>query len=140
VVHGNVERAVTIDAPIGRHPTHRTSMAVVERGKPARTHVEIVERFGSATLIACRLETGRTHQIRVHLTAIGHPLLGDVTYRGRSVGAGALPAAAREFRRQALHAQRLGLDHPTTHAGMLWEAPPPPDFLHLLAALRTGGK
>ena len=140
VVHGNVERPVTIDAPIGRHPTHRTSMAVVERGKPARTHVEIVERFGSATLVACRLETGRTHQIRVHLTAIGHPLLGDATYRGRVTGAGPLPAAARAFPRQALHARRLGLVHPETHADMQWEAPPPPDLVGLLSLLRADAK
>jgi len=137
LVHGDLARATTVDAPIGRHPTQRTSMAVVESGKPARTHVDVVERFGDCTLVRCRLETGRTHQIRVHLTAIGHPLIGDPTYRGpRSQGA-RLPAALRAFPRQALHAQRLGLVHPVTHAAMAWESPLPADFVALLAALRS---
>ncbi len=136
IVHGDLARATTVDAPIGRHPTQRTTMAVVERGKPARTHVEVVARFGAATLVRCRLETGRTHQIRVHLAAIGHPLLGDPTYRGRRGHAAALPEAARTFARQALHAQRLGLVHPSTRSAMEWEAPLPADFARLLAALR----
>ncbi len=136
VVHGDVARATTIDAPIGRHPTHRTSMAVVAAGKPARTHVDVIERFGFATLIRCRLETGRTHQIRVHLTAIGHALLGDPTYRGRRKIGVALPPAATAFARQALHAQRLGIVHPDSGAAMQWEAPPPADFAALVASLR----
>ncbi|MFO1412969.1 MAG: 23S rRNA pseudouridine(1911/1915/1917) synthase RluD [Burkholderiales bacterium] len=135
LVHGDLARATTIDAPIGRHPTQRTAMAVVEAGKPARTHVQPVERFGDCTLVRCRLETGRTHQIRVHLTAIGHPLVGDPTYRGpRSHGA-RLPDALRRFPRQALHAQRLGLVHPVTHEAMAWESPLPADFRALIAAL-----
>ena len=137
VVHGDLARATTVDAPIGRHPTQRTSMAVVATGKTARTHVEVVSRFGAATLVRCRLETGRTHQIRVHLTAIGHPLLGDSTYRGGRVAAAALPPAARTFARQALHAQRLGLLHPVSRADMQWEATPPADFAALVAALRA---
>ena len=137
LVHGDVQRATIVDAPIGRHPTQRTSMAVVAAGKPARTHVDVVERFGDVTLLRCRLETGRTHQIRVHLTAIGHPLVGDPTYRGRGSGNLRLPAIARAFPRQALHAQRLGLVHPVTHQAMAWEAPLPPDFTALLAALRA---
>jgi 23S rRNA pseudouridine1911/1915/1917 synthase len=136
VVLGDLARATTIDAPIGRHPTQRTSMAVVESGKPARTHVEVLERFGTATLIRCRLETGRTHQIRVHLTALGHPLLGDPTYRGHRTPGDALPPAVRGFARQALHAQRLGLLHPVTGAKLEWEAAPPEDFLALVSALR----
>jgi len=139
VVHGDLVRATTVDAPIGRHPTQRTSMAVVESGKPARTHIEVITRFGTATLIRCRLETGRTHQIRVHLTAIGHPLLGDPTYRGRSAAAASLPLIARTFKRQALHAQRLGLVHPVTRAELHWEAAPPPDFSELIAAFRAAG-
>ena len=137
VVHGDLARATTVDAPIGRHPTQRTSMAVVATGKTARTHVEVVSRFGAATLVRCRLETGRTHQIRVHLTAIGHPLLGDATYRGGRVAAATLPPAARAFARQALHAQRLGLLHPVSRADMQWEAAPPADFAALVAALRA---
>ena len=132
VARGDVARATIIDAPIGRHPTQRTTMAVVERGKSARTHVDVVERFGVATLLRCTLETGRTHQIRVHLAAIGHPLVGDPAYGGRHA-AGAVPA----FHRQALHATRLGLVHPTTREAMSWDAPPPLDFATLIESLRT---
>lgn len=137
LVHGDLTRATTIDAPIGRHPTQRTSMAVVEAGRPARTHVDAIERFGDVTLVRCRLETGRTHQIRVHLTAIGHPLVGDPTYRGPGSRNARLPEPLLAFSRQALHAQRLGLVHPVTHATMKWESPLPPDFIALLAALRA---
>jgi 23S rRNA pseudouridine1911/1915/1917 synthase len=132
VARGDVARATIIDAPIGRHPTQRTTMAVVERGKSARTHVGVVERFGVATLLRCTLETGRTHQIRVHLAAIGHPLVGDPAYGGRHA-AGAVPA----FHRQALHATRLGLVHPTTREAMSWDAPPPLDLATLIESLRT---
>jgi 23S rRNA pseudouridine1911/1915/1917 synthase len=132
LVRGDLARPITIDAPIGRHPTQRTSMAVVERGRPARTHVVIVERFGIATLLRCRLETGRTHQIRVHLAAAGHPIVGDPTYRGRRSTA-SLPA----FSRQALHALHLGLVHPVTRKAMHWESPLPADFAALVEALRA---
>jgi 23S rRNA pseudouridine1911/1915/1917 synthase len=138
VVFGDLARATTIDAPIGRHPTQRTEMAVVTAGKPARTHVDVLERFGAATLVQCRLETGRTHQIRVHLTALGHPLLGDPTYRGRRRPGLPLPAAAFSFPRQALHARRLGLVHPVARAPMQWESPAPADLAALIAALRAG--
>jgi 23S rRNA pseudouridine1911/1915/1917 synthase len=142
VVRGDVARAIVVDAPIGRHPTQRTTMAVVERGKPARTHVTVVERFGIATLLRCTLETGRTHQIRVHLAAIGHPLVGDPAYGGRrgemrmasaraAVGT-ALPALGR----QALHATHLALIHPVTRQTMAWDAPPPADLAQLVDALR----
>jgi len=137
LVRGDVARTTTIDAPIGRHPVQRTTMAVVASGKEARTQVEPVERFGDATLVRCRLETGRTHQIRVHLAAIGHPLLGDPTYGGRRRQAiDALPAL-QAFHRQALHAQRLGLVHPVSRETLAFEAPLPGDIAALLAALRA---
>jgi 23S rRNA pseudouridine1911/1915/1917 synthase len=126
---------VVVDAPIGRHPVQRTMMAVVERGKPARTHVDVVRRFVSATLVRCRLETGRTHQIRVHLAAIGHPLVGDPVYGRKGT---ALPAALRHFGRQALHAERLELDHPRSGERMSWTAPLPEDFAALLAQFDHG--
>lgn len=130
VATGDIARGGTVDAPIGRHPTRRTTMAVVTAGKPARTHYEVGERFGNATLLTCRLETGRTHQIRVHLAAIGHPLLGDPAY-GRK---GAIP-----FPRQALHAARLALVHPVTGAHCEWTSPLPPDLAALIASLRAAG-
>jgi len=132
VARGDLARRVVVDAPIGRHPTQRTTMAVVARGKPARTHVQIVERFGIATLLRCTLETGRTHQIRVHLAAMGHALVGDPVY-GTSRASPGLPP----FARQALHAARLALTHPITGERMTWEAPPPGDFAMLVAALRA---
>jgi 23S rRNA pseudouridine1911/1915/1917 synthase len=125
---GDIARGGTVDAPIGRHPTRRTTMAVVATGKPARTHFEVIERFGTATLLACRLETGRTHQIRVHLASLRHPLVGDPAYGRKG------PLA---FRRQALHAFRLGLVHPVTGAECRWEAPLPDDLANLLAMLRA---
>jgi 23S rRNA pseudouridine1911/1915/1917 synthase len=127
LANGDIVRGGVIDAPIGRHPVKRTSMAVVRSGKAAVTRYEVRERFGDCTLLVCRLETGRTHQIRVHLTSIGHPLVGDPQYRGpRSDG----------FHRQALHAWRLGLVHPLTRLPVQWESPLPADFAGLLAAVR----
>jgi 23S rRNA pseudouridine1911/1915/1917 synthase len=125
---GDLRHGGTIEAPIGRHPTRRTTMAVVATGKPARTHYTVIERFGSATLLACRLETGRTHQIRVHLASLGHPLVGDPAY-GRKT---ALP-----FGRQALHAARLALVHPSTRRTREWTSPLPADFAELVASLRA---
>jgi 23S rRNA pseudouridine1911/1915/1917 synthase len=132
LVRGGVERGGTVDAPIGRHPTQRTRMAVISSGKPARTHYRVVERFIDCTLIECALETGRTHQIRVHLASIGHPLVGDPVYGG---GVGRVPAGP-EFGRQALHARRLGLVHPTTGKSMLWKSDLPEDLDELIAAAR----
>jgi len=135
---GDLARGATVDAPIGRHPTARTRMAVVVRGKPARTHVEVLERHGIVTLISCRLETGRTHQIRVHLASIGHPLVGDPVYGGgRSAK---LPPLLAAFPRQALHAQRLALVHPVTGKAVAWTSPLPPDFASLLAAIDAAGR
>jgi 23S rRNA pseudouridine1911/1915/1917 synthase len=125
---GDIAQHGTVDAPIGRHPTRRTTMAVVATGKAARTHFDIVERFGAATLLRCRLETGRTHQIRVHLASLGHPLVGDPTYGRKG------PIA---FPRQALHAARLALVHPATGRACQWDSPLPADFAGLLTTLRT---
>ena len=130
LVAGRVERAGRVDAPIGRHPRERTMMAVIPTGKPAITHYEVLERFAACTLLRCRLETGRTHQIRVHLTSIGHPLVGDPVYRGK----GAAPAGVA-FGRQALHAERLGLRHPVGGAAMSWTSALPPGIAALLAGL-----
>ena len=132
LVRGSVERDGSVDAPIGRHPTQRTKMAVVKTGKPARTHYRVVERFVDCTLVECALETGRTHQIRVHMTSIGHPLVGDPVYGG---GTSRVPIGP-EFARQALHARRLGLVHPLTGKAMLWKSNVPEDMAELIATAR----
>jgi 23S rRNA pseudouridine1911/1915/1917 synthase len=128
LVHGRVERDDTVEAPIGRHPRQRTRMAVVARGKPSVTHFEIRSRYAHATLLTCRLETGRTHQIRVHLASIGHPIVGDPVYGRR--------AASLAFSRQALHAETLALVHPRTGHPMKWHAPIPPDMHALIEQLQ----
>ena len=125
----------TVDGAIGRHPTQRTRMAMMANGKPAVTHWRVLRQFGPAAHVECRLETGRTHQIRVHLTHLGHPLLGDPVYGGRRTAAPTLP----RFSRQALHAWRLGLTHPVTGEAMLWEAALPQDMQDLLKALDDAG-
>jgi 23S rRNA pseudouridine1911/1915/1917 synthase len=119
-----------IEAPIGRHPRQRTRMAVVERGKPAATRFRTLRHGRGWSLVECSLETGRTHQIRVHMAASGHPLIGDPVYLARGA-ARTLPQAAREFKRQALHATALALVHPVTGHAMSWRSPLPAD-LHAL--------
>ena len=132
LARGSVERDGSVDAPIGRHPTQRTKMAVVKTGKPARTHYRVVERFVDCTLVECALETGRTHQIRVHMTSIGHPLVGDPVYGS---GTSRVPIGP-DFARQALHARRLGLVHPLTGKAMLWKSNVPEDMAELIATAR----
>lgn len=130
---GCVKERGLIDAPLGRHPTQRTKMAVVQSGREARTHFKLIERFATSCWIECVLDTGRTHQIRVHLAHIDHPLLGDPVYAGRRK----MPEAAAGFNRQALHAHRLGLIHPESRQPLQWDAPMPEDMQTLLAALRA---
>lgn len=130
-----------VDAPIGRHPTQRIRMAVVGDGRPAVTHYQVLERFPAHTLLGVRLETGRTHQIRVHLSHLRHPLVGDAVYAGRprlpKAASPTLLAALQGFPRQALHAIRLGLLHPGTGEPMSWEIQMAPDLEALLGVLRN---
>jgi 23S rRNA pseudouridine1911/1915/1917 synthase len=132
-LQGETAATGLIDKPIGRHPTQRTRMAVVDSGRPAVTRFRVKERFVRATLVECQLETGRTHQIRVHMASIGHPLIGDATYGARRCGSPLLDA----FARQALHAYRLGLRHPQRDEPLEWEVALPADFAQLLAQLRA---
>jgi len=131
----------TIEGNIGRHPIDRLKMAVIEGGKEAITHYRVEERFRHHTLLRVALETGRTHQIRVHLTANNMPIVGDQLYGGRPrvpAGiSGELREALQTFPRQALHATRLGLNHPITEEALEWEAPVPADMETLLALLRA---
>ena len=117
-----------LEGPIGRHPKDRLRMAVVSGGRFARTRYEVVERRRGHTLLRCDLETGRTHQIRVHLAALGHPIAGDADYGGRR--------PAGDPQRPMLHAWRLRLRHPKTRAEMSFEAPPPADFETFWASLQ----
>lgn len=130
IVQGNLkEDEGTVDAPIGRHPVDRKKMAVnYKNGKEAVTHYKVLERFGQYTYIECRLETGRTHQIRVHMASIGHPLLGDTVY-----GTAKNPW---KLQGQTLHAMVLGFRHPVTGEFMEFEAPLPEYFCKLLDKLR----
>lgn len=140
VVHGIITAGAKIDAPIARHPRNRLKMAVLHNGKPAVTHYRILEKFAAHIHLQVKLETGRTHQIRVHMAYINHPIVGDQTYGGRM----RLPKGCSEdlknllqnFKRQALHAKQLQLTHPETGEIVSWEAPLPEDMQQLLAALR----
>ena len=139
VVNGVLAATGVVDAPVGRHPTVRTRMAVIASGKPAVTRFRVLERFRAHSHLQVNLETGRTHQIRVHMAHVGHPLVGDPVYGGRlRLPAGCTPTLAealRGFRRQALHAHRLGLPHPETGEWVEWESPLPDDLGRLLDVL-----
>ncbi|MDO9625834.1 23S rRNA pseudouridine(1911/1915/1917) synthase RluD [Pseudomonas sp.] len=140
IVIGVITAGGKIDAPIGRSAAQRQRMAVSDGGKPAVSHYRVLERFRSHTHSRVKLETGRTHQIRVHMSHVGYPLVGDPVYGGRF----RIPPAAsqtmvqtlKEFPRQALHARFLELDHPVTGQRMKWQSPLPDDFVWLLTLLR----
>lgn len=144
VVYGTMVAGGVIDAPIGRHPTKRTNMAIRETGKPAVTHFRVKDKFRAHTHLRLKLETGRTHQIRVHMAHLKHPLVGDQQYGGRP----RLPRHCgqpmidmlRSFKRQALHAAQLELSHPITGEWLSWQAPLPEDMVALLAVLREDTK
>ncbi len=140
IVNGKLISGGSIEAPIGRHPLQRKRMAVIETGKPAVTHYRIAEKYRTHTRLTLRLETGRTHQIRVHLAHIHHPIIGDTTYGGRlQLTKGMTPElieTLRQFKRQALHAYALGLTHPVTQEFMRWEAELPEDMKQLIHVLR----
>lgn len=125
-----VDRA-TIDAPIARHPVKRQQMAVMEGGRPSRTHIEVLERFAAATYLKARLETGRTHQIRVHMAYIGHPVAGDERYGAKTIVEG--------LEGHALHAAELAFVHPVTGESLRFAAPLPAGFAEYLRRLRKGG-
>jgi 23S rRNA pseudouridine1911/1915/1917 synthase len=139
LVQGALTGGGKVDAPIDRHRSDRLKMSVRSDGRPAVTHYRIERRFTTHTLLRVKLETGRTHQIRVHMAHIGHPIVGDQAYGGRNrIPAGASPhllALLAGFRRQALHAARLSLAHPLTGKPLVAEAPLPADFADLLKAL-----
>ncbi len=140
VVWGVMTGGGEVDAPIGRHPQARVKMAVVPRGgRKAVTHYRVVRRFNHYTQVRIKLETGRTHQIRVHMAHIGYPIAGDSVYGGRvRIPKGAseeLITTLRDFKRQALHAVELTLEHPSTGETMSWSTPLPPDMQLLLDVL-----
>lgn len=137
IVIGNIkEDSGTVNKPIARHPVDRKRMAVAKKGegREAVTHFRVLERFGAFTLVECRLETGRTHQIRVHMASLGHPLLGDPVYGGD--GTRFQAQHKTHFSGQCLHAGQLSLIHPTTEQAMTFSAPLPADFDTVLALLR----
>lgn len=140
LVHGNVRQDEgVVDAPVGRHPVERKKMSTASRrGKAALTRWRVLERFGAVTLLEAKIETGRTHQIRVHLSALGHPIVGDSVYGGskRIVESPALRAALKKLSRQALHAGRLSFAHPVTGKEMTFESAPPEDMAEVIDFLR----
>ena len=144
VVTGVMTAGGKVDQPIARHGTQRQKMAVVAGGKQAISHYRVINRFRAHTHVKVKLETGRTHQIRVHMSYIHFPLVGDPVYGGRlRIPPGASPKLIkelREFPRQALHARRLELEHPDDGRHMSWQVPLPEDMQHLLALLREDGE
>lgn len=140
IVAGIITAGSTVDAPIGRHKTARIKMAVVPSGKPAVTHYRVLERFPAHTHLSVQLETGRTHQIRVHMAHIRHPIIGDPVYSGRprlpKGASDALREQLQGFKRQALHAKTLELSHPATGERLSWTVECPEDMQNLLKSLR----
>jgi 23S rRNA pseudouridine1911/1915/1917 synthase len=140
VINGVLTGGGKVDAPIGRHPVDRKRMAVTHSGKEAVTHYRVAERFRAHTHIKVKLETGRTHQIRVHMAYLKHPLVGDPVYGGRlrlpPASGERLQQTLRRFPRQALHATRLGLEHPLSGEYMEWQVALPEDMVQLLEVLR----
>ncbi len=140
IIRGSVTAGSTINQPIGRHPINRKRMAVTDKGKPAITHYRVNERYRLHTKLTVKLETGRTHQIRVHMAYINHAILGDPVYGGRFK----IPAASDDefvealkgFKRQALHARHLGLVHPATNEFIEWEVEVPQDMIDIQNVLR----
>ena len=141
IAQGYLTAGATIDEPLGRHPSDRKRYSVRRDGKDAITHYRIAERLPGHTLLRIKLETGRTHQIRVHMAHIHHPLLGDPVYGGRlklpAGASGELIAALRAFRRQALHAETLGFEHPASGEWLEWRSELPDDMQNLLEIMRS---
>ena len=141
ICYGKMTGGGFVNQPIGRHQTKRTQMAVIDGGKPAVTHYRVMEKYRGHTRLRLRLETGRTHQIRVHMAFINHSLVGDPVYGGRPrpprKAAESLLVMLRNFKRQALHAAMLRLAHPITSEILEWHAPLPDDLVELNAALRA---
>ena len=141
IAFGDIVSGGTVDAPIGRHPRDRKRMAVVASGRPAVSHYRVLQRLGATTWLEVSLESGRTHQIRVHMTHLGHPLVGDPVYgrnpRSRKLFSESQFEAVRDFPRQALHARSLTLVHPEDAQKACFEAPLPEDMVALLDCLRS---
>ena len=142
IVWGQLWRSGKVDQPIGRHPHQRVKMAVIRRGKSAVTHYQVLERFGTNTYLRCNLETGRTHQIRVHLQHLKAPMVGDPLYGigniiPHKMMSTELRAVIGDFKRQALHAIKLGLTHPVTNEHMEWQIELADDMRALLEAMRA---
>jgi len=140
IVYGHMIAGGTVDEPIGRDPKDRVKQAVLMSGKDATTHYRAIDRFKSHTHVKAILETGRTHQIRVHLSYVGHSLIGDPMYGGRvrfpKKASEELKKALNNFKRQALHSKKLTLTHPISGESMSWKAPLPDDMLELLEVLK----